>query len=308
MPHLSIVTSLCRSEKFLEEFVEKCLIAIQQIGIEDFEIIMVNDGSPDNSLEESLRLKKKVPQIKVINLSRNFGHHYAFFAGMTHAKGEYIFNIDCDLEVNPLVLVDFYQEITENNSFDVVYGFQSLRKGRFTEKYFGGLFWKLFNYLSNTKIPSNVITERIMKRAYVNELVHLGDKTLFLAGLMYWVGFNQKGLPIDKGMRKGKSTYTFFKRHKLLIDAVSSFSAYPLKLLSYVGTILMLISFLYGTYLIIRKLVEPSMVLMGYTSLLVVILFSTGIIIASLGLIGIYLEKLFNQAKNRPLFIIKEIF
>lgn len=306
-PEISVVTTLYLSEKYLNSFVQKVEEVFKEIGIQNYELIAVNDGSPDKSLATILQLKKNHPYIRVVNLSRNFGHHYAICAGLSQAKGNYVFLIDCDLEVEPVILKTFYKEIYENK-YDVVYGMQPKRKGRFIEKYFGGLFWKTFNFLSDSKVPENVITERLMTRAYVDGLMQLGDKNLFLGGMMYWAGFNQKGISVQKGLREGNSTYGFRKRFKLLVQAITSFSAYPLKLLFNFGLILTCGSFLYGSFLIIQKIIYPEKILQGYTSIIVLILFSTGLIIAVLGLIGIYLEKVFNQVKQRPLFIIKEIY
>ncbi len=307
MPEISIITSLYRSEKYIGEFVAKCHEALKEIQCSGFEIILVNDGSPDNSLQKSLEIKHDHLNIKIIDLSRNFGHHYAFFAGMAYSKGDFVFNIDCDLEVDPRILKTFYHEL-KNNKYDVVYGYQDSRKGNFMERVSGGFFWKLFNYLSETKIPDNILTERIMTRNYVNHLTLLGDKNLFMAGIMSWAGFKQKGIAIKKGHRKNASTYSFRKKVRLLIEAISSFSGYPLKLLFKTGIIITFLSFIYGSFLILQKVIYPGKVALGYTSIVVVILFSTGLIIASLGIIGIYIEKIFNQVKNRPLYIIKDIY
>jgi putative glycosyltransferase len=306
-PHISIVSTLYRSESFLDEFVQKCYSAVESIGCSDFEIIIVNDGSPDNSLQKILQLRKSYNNIKVIDLSRNFGHHYALVAGMKYSKGDLIFIIDCDLEVDPSILKTFYQEMKKND-YDVVYGYQENRKGKFLEKKLGGIFWKTFSYLSDTKIPQNPATERLMTSKYVESLLQLGDKNIFLAGMMQWSGFKQIGIPVTKNLRRGKSTYTIRKRITLLMEAISSFSAYPLTLLFKAGLLLTFLSFCYGSFLITEKILKPTMIIAGYTSLAMLILFSTGLLITSLGLIGIYLEKVYNQVKNRPIFIIKDIY
>ncbi|MEO8085335.1 MAG: glycosyltransferase family 2 protein [Bacteroidota bacterium] len=304
---LSIVTTLYKSEKFLDEFIGKCVNAAQACGVADYEIIVVNDGSPDKSIEKILLLKKKFPVIKVLDFSRNFGHHYAFFAGMKYSKGDYVFNIDCDLEVDPAVLKNFYDELKVDN-YDVVYGYQEKRKGDLVEKYLGGLFWKMFNRLSEIKISQNILTERLMSRKYVDGLISMGDKNIFLAGMMFWTGFSQKGIGVHKIMRKGASTYSFSRRMNLLIEAVSSFSAYPLRLLFNMGVLISLSSFLFGTFVLFRKILFPEKILSGYTSIIVVMLFTTGLIIAAVGILGIYLGKIFNQVKNRPLYIIRNVY
>jgi len=306
-PHISIVTTVYRSEEFLEEYIKLCTKALKNVQCCHFELIFVNDGSPDQSLALLIQKKKQFPQIKILDLSKNFGHHYAAMAGLRFATGDYVFLIDCDLEISPLILEEFYTTLTQNK-FDVVYGYQIYRKGSFWEKYSGEFFWKIFNILSDTKIPSNMVTERLMTRAYVDSLITLNERNLFLGGMMYWTGFNQIGIPIIKGQRKGRSTYSFTRRIKLMVSAISSFSSLPLQFLFYAGSLITFFSFICGAGLIINKLISPEKVLMGYTSIAVLILFSLGVIILSMGMLGIYLSKVFIQVQNRPLYIIKDIY
>ncbi len=308
MPQISIVTALYRSSGFLEEFLEKCYNAAALINCTDFEIVMVNDGSPDDSLKKALELKKaKYSKVKVVDLSRNFGHHYALLAGINSAKGDHIFLIDCDLEISPEVLVTFYEKIKATDC-DVVYGYQEERKGKFVEKRLGGMFWKIFNALSDTRVPASILTERLMNRKYVDALVQLGDKSLFLAGMFHWAGFIQVGIPVTKLLRKGQSTYTLKKRIKLVMEAITTFSGFPLKILFNLGLVITFFSFMLGCFLIIRKILYPSNILTGFTSLSVMLLFSTGLIIFALGIIGVYIDKIYTQTKNRPTYIIKDIY
>ncbi len=305
---ISVVSTLYKSQRYLDEFLEECLLALKAIGCSDYEFVFVNDGSPDHSVAYLLEKKKTIPKIKIIDLSRNFGHHYAIQAGLLHTQGDYVLLIDNDLETSPKVLVDFYREFQNNPQLDMVYGYQETRKGGFAEKHFGNLFYKVFNWFSEIKIPENILTERLMTQKYVQELAGLPDKNIFFAGLMQWVGFNQLGIPVSKQNRKGASTYTFRKRINLMINAITSFTAYPLKILFNMGILISMGSILTSLLLILRKAIYPEQILSGYTSLIVVILFSTGLILTSIGVLGIYLEKIFNQVKNRPTFIIKKIY
>lgn len=305
---ISIISTLYKSEKYLEEFLNDCLFALKSIDCNDYEFVFVNDGSPDNSVAHLLEKKKTIRPIKIIDLSRNFGHHYAIHAGLHHVNGDYVLLIDNDLETNPKVLIDFYNEIKKNPNLDMVFGYQESRKGGFIEKYFGNLFYKIFNLFSEVKIPENILTERLMSKKYVQELAALPDKNIFFAGLMQWVGFNQLGIPIKKENRKGASTYTFRKRINLMINAITSFTAYPLKILFNLGILISIGSIVASFYLIAKKIIYPEQVLSGYTSLTVVILLSTGLILTAIGVLGIYMEKIFNQVKNRPTFIIKKIY
>ncbi len=307
IPHISIVTTLYRSERFLDKFVAQCEAAMTEISCNNYEIVFVNDGSPDNSLAKVLQLKETNKNIVAVDLSRNFGHHYAIMAGLNCASGESVFLIDCDLEVPPTHIPTFYNKFNEEQC-DVVYGVQETRKGSFVERAVGGLFYSFFNSLTDTRIPENLLTERLMSRRYVNELIKLGDKNIFMAGMMQWVGFKQIPITIKKGQREGKSTYTLGKRIALSMQAITSFSSYPLVVLFKFGFLISAISIITGLYFLIYKLVNPEVVLSGFTFLIVALLFSVGVIVSSLGVLGIYIDKLFNQTKNRPTFIVKEIY
>ena len=305
-PYLSIVSTLYRSLPFLEEFLAGCLQAVGQLDREDFEIVLVNDGSPDDSLAYALQRRHDIPQLVVIDLSRNFGHHHAVQAGLRHARGDLVFLIDCDLEVSPLTLVAFHQKLLDSHC-DMVFGYQEARKGGWFERLSGGLFWKGFNLLSETKIPENIVTERIMTRRFVDALLQLGDRNLFLGGMMSWTGFGQIGMAVAKKQRKGESTYTLMRRIQLMVNALSSFSSQPLVWLFNAGTMITLVSFCYAAYLIARKLFFGD-ALLGFTSVMALNALSLGILTTCVGLVGIYIGKVFNQVQDRPTYIVKDIY
>lgn len=305
-PAISIVSTMYRSRLFLESFLAECLQALSEFNCNDFEILLVNDGSPDDSLAYALERKKNIPQLVVVDLSRNFGHHHAMQAGLRHARGDLIFLIDCDLEVPPSVLPEFARKLRESGC-DMVYGYQESRKGDWFEQISGGLFWKGFNLLSETKIPENNTTERIMTRRFVEAFLQMGDHNLFLGGMMSWTGFTQIGVPVEKKQRAGQSSYTLLKRIKLMVNAVSSFSSQPLVWLFNAGVFITLSSFALVAYLIIRKLIFGD-ALLGFTSLMGFMAISLGILTTAIGLVGIYLGKVFNQVQNRPSYIVKDIY
>lgn len=305
---LSVVTTLYRSKGFLEVFLKEIINAIEAIEIEDFELVFVNDGSPDDSVSYLLERRKDINQIKIIDLSRNFGHHYAIQAGLNYASGDFIFLIDNDLESPPSVLVDFFNEIKKDITLDVVYGFQETRKGNFIEKKAGSIFWVLINKLSDTKIPHNILTERLMTKQYVNELLRLQDVNLFLGGMMHWVGFNQKGVVIKKGLREGASTYSVKKRAELMLQAITSFSAKPLEWLFYTGLFISFFSIIFICFLIAKKIIYQNNVEIGWTSIIAINVLILGIISTFLGIIGIYISKIFKQVQGRPNAIIKKIY
>ncbi|MTE27380.1 glycosyltransferase family 2 protein [Winogradskyella ouciana] len=305
---LSVVTTLYKSEIFLEEFISQILSAIIELGINDYELIFVNDGSPDNSLKYLLDQKKVISNIVVLDLSRNFGHHYAMQSGLEYAKGDFVFLIDNDLETSPYFLIDCFNKMNSNDQIDVVYGYQEKRGGGFFYRSAGKVFWWAINKFSDIRIPPNILTERLMRRDYLLSLLSLGDANLFLGGMMYWTGYNQVGLPVSKGLRKTKSTYTMHKRLDLMIQAVTSFSGKPLEYLFYLGLFITLMSILSIIYLFIKKIIYGNEIYLGWTSLVVINILILGIISTFLGLIGIYLFKVFKQVQNRPNVIIRKIY
>ncbi len=304
---ISIVTAIYNSADYLDDFISECHEALSVLKCSNFEIICVNDSSPDNSLAKLFELKKKYPQICIIDFARNFGHHYALFAGIAASAGDYVLLIDCDLEIRPAVLVEFYRNI-ENTDLDAVYGYQENRKGGWFERVSGSIFWAVFNRLSETKVPKNILTERILSRKYVDSLVSMGDKNLFLGGMMDWIGFGQKGIPIKKMSRGGGSNYSLIKKISLAVNSITSFSPAPLKIIFYFGLIITILSLSFSAYLVLRKILFPDLIFLGWTSILASISFSLGIITLCLGIIGIYLSKMFKQVQNRPLYIVKNIY
>jgi putative glycosyltransferase len=305
-PYISIVSTMYRSRPFLERFLAECLQALFVLNCTEFEIVLVNDGSPDDSLDYAVSRRKDIPQLVIIDLSRNFGHHYAMQAGLRHTRGNLVFLIDCDLEVSPLTLPEFKAKLDATGS-DMVYGYQESRKGGLFEKASGGFFYKAFNLLSDIKIPENIATERIMTRRYVEALLQLGDRNLFLGGMMSWTGFQQLGLPLQKKQREGRSSYTLLARIHLMVNAVSSFSAQPLVWMFNIGLTITTFSFLYVFYLVARKVLFDD-ALLGFTSMVALTTLSLGIMTTGMGVIGIYLGKVFTQVQNRPTYIVKDIY
>jgi putative glycosyltransferase len=302
---LSVVTMMYHSLPYISEFYDRITAAVNSIT-SDYELIFVNDGSPDSSLDAVLNLQMKDQKIKIVDLSRNFGHHKAAVAGLAEASGEKIFLIDCDLEEQPEWLPEFYRDMTTHN-VDVVFGIQRERKGGFLKKYSGGLFYKIFNALSEINIPENLCTVRLMTYEYVKSLLSLKDKNLFLAGNCSWVGYRQRPMVVDKTSKR-QSRYTLMRMTKLFIEAVSSFSGYPLQIIFVAGFIISLIAGLIGIEMIVGKLLNPTSVLLGYASLMVSIWFLGGLIVLFVGVIGIYLSKMFNEIKDRPQYIVRNIY
>ncbi|MEQ7050303.1 glycosyltransferase family 2 protein [Paenibacillaceae sp. P-4] len=302
---ISIVTTLYRSEAYLIEFHERIKKAVNQLNLQH-EIIMVNDGSPDNSLDTALKIRDKDPAVKVIDLSRNFGHHKAILTGLSYATGDKIFLIDCDLEEDPELLVSFYRAWENEQEYDVIFGVQEQREGTFYRRWAGTMFYKLFNMLSDEKIPQNPCTVRLFTKRYVDSLLSLNDKNVFLAAMYEKVGYKQKAISIKKEY-KGSSSYNIIRKVALTLEGLTSFSSKPLTSIMGCGFIISLLSIMYTIYLIINKLIYDA-IIGGWTSLMVSIWFLSGLLMFSMGIVGLYISKIFNETKDRPLTIVRKVY
>jgi putative glycosyltransferase len=300
---LSIVTTLYCSEPYIEEFYQRASGAARQVT-SDYELIFVDDGSPDHSLDIALSLYAGDPRVRVIELSRNFGHHRAIMTGLEHAKGDLVFLLDSDLEEAPELLQQLYTEMQAAGA-DVAYGVQKKRRGGWFERATGSLFYNIFNALSIYPVPANLVTARLMKRQYVRALVQHKDREIFLAGLWAITGFRQVPLPVEKG-HKGKTTYNLARRGVALIDAITSFSNRPLILIFYIGSAVVTVSTLAGAALILRVLFFAPF-LPGWASLMVSFWFLGGLVIFCIGIVGIYLSRVFSETKQRPYTIIRQL-
>jgi putative glycosyltransferase len=301
---LSIVTTMYFSAPYLEDFCERAMRAAQSIT-EDYEIVFVNDGSPDESLEGALQLFRKHERVKIVDLSRNFGHHKAMMTGLAQAKGKLVFLIDSDLEEEPEWLGRFHAVLNESGA-DVVYGVQEERKGGLFERITGNLFYRSFNFLTSYPIPTNAVTARLMTERYVRRLVEHKDREVFLPGLLAITGFKQVPLTVKK-LFKGSSTYSLRHKVSLLVNSITSFSVKPLVFIFYLGSIIIFLATIAASYLIVRKIFFGAL-LSGWPSLIVSVWLLGGLTIFCLGVIGIYLSKVFMETKQRPYTVIRDIY
>ncbi|MGP8217105.1 MAG: glycosyltransferase family 2 protein [Bacteroidia bacterium] len=299
---LSVITSLYRSESFVNEFYNRVLSSIKKLGL-DYEIIFVNDGSPDNSEFAVAKLAVTDKNVKLVNLSRNFGQYPAMFAGMHHATGDYIYTLDCDLEEEPENLVEFYNIMQQEPQTDVVYGVVKERNGGFVRAYLGKVFFDILDVISEYRIPRNTAWLRLMKRRYLDSLLSFTEYETFPAGLLHITGFNQKPVLIEKRF-KGHSSYSLSKRMGLALNAIVSFSSKPLILVGLLGMSIAAIAFFVLLIIIIEKILVVNYQA-GWISVIFSIWFIGGLILSSIGLLGMYLSKVFNQTKHRPLYIVK---
>ena len=301
--YLSTVTMMYQSAPYLQEFYERMSAAAGQIT-QDYELIFVNDGSPDESLEVALSLYRQDERVRLVDLSRNFGHHKAMMTGLAHARGEWIFLIDCDLEEDPGLLSEFYNSLQKEDA-DVVFGVQGARKGGFFEQVSGHIFYKLFNLLSTDPIPENQVTVRLMSRRYLAALLEHRERELMLAGVLAATGFRQIPVTVDK-KSKGSTAYSLASKVSLFVNAVTSFSSKPLVLVFYLGAAIVTAASIAAVWLIVRRLFFREL-LAGWPSLIVSIWLLGGLTIFCVGLIGIYLSKVFMETKQRPLTVITQV-
>jgi putative glycosyltransferase len=298
---LSIVTSLFRSARYIDEFHARCTAAAVALT-NSYEIILVNDGSLDDSLRVALAVQARDPHVRVIDLSRNFGHHKALMTGLAHARGELVFLIDSDLEEDPAWLPLFH-DAKQASGADVIYGVQEARKGGWFERTTGEIFFRLFNRMLTHPIPINVVTARLMTRRYVDALVSHRDREVFLAGLWMMTGFDQRPIGVRKESH-APTTYSPLRRLSMLVNALTSFSNRPLIYIFQLGLIVMLLSMAAGVFLMYKRL-TGAVGVPGWASIMVSIWFLGGLMIFCIGVIGIYLAKVFTETKDRPYTIVR---
>jgi len=303
-PVISIVATLYRSESYVTEFCERASAAAATLT-DRFQIILVNDGSPDRSMEIAKDCADRLGNITVIDLSRNFGHHHAMMAGLRHATGQYVFLIDSDLEEEPEWLLQFYPKLREHGC-DVVYGVQAIRRGGIVARVIGHLYYHICGALTGLAIPLNLVTARLMTGRYVDALLCFREREMDIAALWIIAGFDQQALPVVKHS-SSPTTYTLARKIGLLVDSISSFSNRPLVGIFYFGTLLALISGTYALYLFVYRFFF-GMPLEGWTSVMVSIWLVGGLIMSFIGIIGIYLAKVFSETKQRPTVIVRETY
>jgi putative glycosyltransferase len=301
---ISIVSTLFYSERYIDEFYERMQKSVLSVT-PDYEFIFVNDGSPDNSALKVLSLQQNDPRIVLIDLSRNFGHHQAIVTGLQHSIGEYVFLIDSDLEEEPELFQVFWNTMNQEQKTDVVFGLQVKRKGGIFERISGRIFYRLVNLLSNFRYPSDTLTARLMKRNYVDAVLKFTEKTLDVWAVFVLAGFHQTGVRVMKGY-KGSSMYTLSRKIRMSIEIITSVSHRPLYLIFIIGLIWLCISGASVLLIFIKKWMYGHQV-EGWASIMASVWLIGGVIIFVLGWIGIYLSKIFQEIKNRPLTIIKSI-
>lgn len=302
---LSIVATLYRSGPYIQEFHQRASTSAFSLVGNDYEIVLVNDGSPDNSLEIATTIAEKDPHVIVVDLSRNFGHHKAMMTGLSYARGERVFLIDSDLEEEPEWLIDFWGQMLKDNC-DVVFGAQKNRKGGWFERLSGFVFYKIFNALAGFDLPTAMVTARLMTRRYLDALLLHRERELSIGGLYYITGFDQRSKVIKK-LSSSPSTYTLRRKFSLMVNSIASFSSKPLVGIFFFGLSVLALSLGIILYFAINALFfgyPPT----GWTSLIISVWALGGLVISCIGIVGIYISKIYEETKQRPYTIIRDVY
>lgn len=303
-PHISIVSPVYRAEEIIEKLVDEIQIVMGQINC-TYEIVLVDDRSPDKSWEIMKQLSSKFPEVKSVRLSRNFGQHPAIMAGLSQAKGNWIVVMDCDLQDQPKEIIKLYNKAQEG--FDIVLASRKNRQDGFFKKMFSKLFSIVYSYLTETEFDNSIANFGIYNSRVIEEVIKMNDYIKFFPLFVNWVGFKTVTLEVEHAKRdSGKSSYTYAKLLSLAFNTIISFSNKPLKLFVKFGMIMSLLSFTIGL-ITIFKYFNGEITVLGYSSLIVSIWFLSGIIITIIGIVGIYIGKIFDQSKSRDSFIIDKI-
>ena len=311
---ISIVIPSYNESQNINEIYQRTIGVIKKLGIKKYELIFVENGSRDNSLELLKKINSENKSVKVISLSRNFGYQSAIAVGLKYSENDYICVMDGDLQDPPEIISKFIDKIKEG--YDVVYGIRSKRKTSFLNKIFYNLFYVIYSKLSEIDVPKKAGDFCLMNKKVVKNLNSLSEKNLFIRGLRSWVGFKQIGIEYERDARyAGKTNFSFFGATALALDGFVSFSLIPLRFILITGIIISLLSFLFFLFLFSVKILHVLNVFdlsslqlpQGLTFTNSILTLSLGLVMFTLGIIGEYVGRIYFEVKNRPNYVINEI-
>ena len=303
-PYFSVIIPVYKCPWTLHELYQRLHNTLSSIN-KNFEIIMVDDGSPLNDWEIIKELAKKDKRVKGIKLSRNFGQHYAITAGLDFAKGQWVVVMDCDLQDQPEEIIKLYNKAMEG--YDIVVGRRAERKDGIVKRLSSRVFWKIYSYFTETKIDGRISNFGIYSTNVIQSIKKMREHTRSFGLFALWVGFKRIEIDIEHAKRKsGKSSYNLKKMFNLAIDSILSYSQKPLILFINIGILISVISFIFSIFLIIQHYLL-SIPVAGWTSIMVSIYFLSGVIITCVGVVGVYVGKVYNEVKNRPLYVVESL-
>lgn len=302
-PFISVVSPVYRGEKMVAELVRRNVESVSTIT-DDYEIILVNDASPDNSWDEIVKQCESNPKVKGINLSRNFGQHYAITAGLHYAKGDWVVVMDCDLQDRPEEIPNLYRKAMEG--YDIVYARRAVRRDGFLKRQSSLWFHRVFKWLSGLKSDNTVANFGIYKRCVIDEFGKMPEQARSFPSLVQYLGFNDTAIDVEHAERaEGRSSYSFHKLLKLGFDVIVSNSNKPLRMAVGIGFGISFVSFMLALYNLIAKIVGIIRV-PGFTTMVFSVWFVGGLLLFVMGILGLYIGKIFDQVKGRQLYIVKD--
>jgi len=300
---VSVVIPVYQSEDSIQILCHRLNESFSTINI-NYEIILVNDGSSDDSWPIIELLAKQKNQIRGINLSRNFGQHYAIAAGLEYVRGAWVVVMDCDLQDTPEEIPKLYKKAIEG--WDIVIGLRVSRQDSYFKKISSSLFYRIFSHLTNTKIDNRIGNFGIYSKKVIESIKKLNEQNRSFGLFVQWVGYKKTYIEVKHELRTfGKSSYTFRKLLSLATDSIVAHSNLLLINTIKVGILFAVLSFLIAFWLVIRFFIW-NIPINGWTSVMVSLYLTTGLIIGSIGITGLYIRKIFDQVKNRPLYIISD--
>jgi polyisoprenyl-phosphate glycosyltransferase len=304
-PRYSIIAPCFNEEGVLHELRRRITEVMDQTG-ETWELVLVNDGSRDRTPELMRELRVQDERIKVVDFARNFGHQIAVTAGLDFARGDAIIIIDADLQDPPELILQMIEKWKQG--FEVVYAVRTKRQGETWFKEFTAkLFYRIIYRITDVKIPLDTGDFRLMDRKVVEAIKQMRERHRFIRGMTSWVGFKQTGVEYERQVRyAGETHYPFRKMLKFAIDAITSFSYAPLQLATYLGFIVATISGLFVVFVIFARLFMEDHPFLGQATTLVVVLFLGGVQLITLGIIGEYLGRIYDEVKGRPLYLVRQ--
>lgn len=305
-PDLSVVIPMMNEAPALDRLFNRLMPVLSGLPC-SYEIVIVNDGSRDDTLTKLIALQKKHPMLVVVDLSRNFGKEAALTAGFSEAKGEAVIVLDADLQDPPELILQMVQKWKEG--FEIVSIVrQDRHDDRFFHRLFVSFFYRMINKMSETQITPNVRDYRLMCRAAVDAFLSLKERARFNKGLFAWLGFKECHIYQELQSRvAGETKWSFKKLFRFAIDGITSFSTAPLRIWTYVGFLTASFAFLYGLFIIVKTLLF-GIEMPGYASIAVIVLFFSGLNMLSIGILGEYIGRIFLETKQRPLFIIRKVY
>lgn len=307
MKTISVILPVYYEEEVLPETYRRMTKVMQGMTGTDYELVFVNDGSRDKTLEMLREISSKDSHVAVVSFSRNFGHQVAITAGMDYARGDAVVVIDADLQDPPELIPEMVQRWSEG--WQVVHAKRKKRRGESVfKRWTAGLFYRFIDALSEIRLPRDVGDFKLLDRAVVDALQQIREKNRYVRGMVAWLGFRQTEVLFERDPRfAGETKYPLSKMLRFAMDGITSFSLKPLKLATRLGFLSIVIGLLLVVWVLISKYIYPESTVSGWSSLLIAVVFFGGVQLLTIGIMGEYIGRIYDETRNRPLYVIDEL-